>query len=251
MENQWDYMIRTFKARDIQDKSCEKSLQELGRLGWELLSIQDLKNGGELTFFFKRPLTPSAPEAGRIQYLPGRRAPEVIEAPAPDEKPLIYQESKNPPGIRTNHLPPKGTAPKTVEPLQKIPTKQFFPILEKTLLEDEEIIKTIQKNERHGIALTQKRLLLVKEEAWGNPKVISSEFIDIFEMDLRKFLDKYDFSMRFFDRKADMEKIEVIALEEEHIPVLNEIAAHIQNELSSIGRSLERGGILAENLPAR
>lgn len=248
MDYQWDYMLRSYKAAEIRDQAFEKVLQELGKLGWELMTVQktDDARGGSFTLFFKRPLQPktqpSSLDPGKVQYFPPQAKPsphpsgqgELKAAPPVSESSPVGREAWSP--------PPKEEA--------KTERKGFFPILQGTLSEGEQAIKTLQKNERHGIALTRERILLVKEEAWGNPRVTCAGFPDIYEFDLRHFLGKYDFSMRFFDRKSDLERIEVLSLEEDHLKTLGEIVEYIRKELASSGHVLQIQGIMASYIPA-
>jgi hypothetical protein len=81
LEYQWDYMIKIYNSREIEAPAFEGTLRELGRLGWELISIQGLP-GKSATLFFKRPLRSeeaepySQPDGGKPAYLPQRPKPD-------------------------------------------------------------------------------------------------------------------------------------------------------------------------------
>jgi hypothetical protein len=242
LEYQWDYMIRFFKAREIEAPAFESTLQELGKLGWELVSIQGVHGGGS-AFFFKRALHPEGaaqPDPGKLAYLSQRPRPE-------SPPPALAQEKKLPsaadisslyPG--NSRLPAKEAAETSREALPTM--RQFGTILESSVESDEAVLKTLKKNEKQGIALTDRRIILVKEETWGNPKIVSLEFRDIIEMDLRHFLGKYDLSVKFYDRKNDFERIEVMSLEHEHIPALVDIVRNVIKEAKGTSHTIELQG---------
>jgi hypothetical protein len=122
------------------------------------------------------------------------------------------------------------------------PMRQFGSILQSCVETDESVLRTLKKNEKQGIALTDRRLILVKEESWGNPKVVALEFRDIIEMDLRHFLGRYDLSVKFYDRRNDFERIEVMSLEHEHIPALVDIVRNVIKEAKGTSHTIELQG---------
>jgi len=255
LEYQWDYMIRSVKAREFDSASFEKSLQELGKLGWELFSVQNMaqseKDSPVFTFFLKRQLRtePQYPslDSSKVQYVtPRPRQEQAAQSVMPQSRKALSSTemaSLYPTNPRTPVSPKAGASGVQEEEFKKV-VHSFAPLLEQSLEKDEAVEKALNKNSKHGIALTQKRLILIKEESWGNPKVVYSAFDDIKAFDLREFFGKYDFSMTFFDRKNDVERIEVMSLEKEHIAALKDIVLTIQERQKESGQSVELQGIL-------
>ncbi|MDQ7824054.1 MAG: PH domain-containing protein [Candidatus Eremiobacteraeota bacterium] len=253
MEYQWDYMIRVYKAKEIEKSSFEKNLQELGKLGWELCSIQQVtageKGGPSLTFFFKRPIKQEAQfpsvDPNKVQFLPPRIKPEesaelaavALRQPTPAKDIATLFPARETARVLSGLEPEKPEA-------APLPKSRFQEVLSGALDEEETVLFTLKKSETQGLGLTEKRLILVKQEAWGNAKVISADFLQIKEIDLRKAFGKYDFSFRYFDKKADAERIEVISLDEEHLEAIMALALQIEQEISSIGHTVVIGGIL-------
>jgi hypothetical protein len=245
LEYQWDYMIKVYKSKELEAPAFEGTLKELGRLGWELISIQGL-SGQSATLFFKRPLRSegsepySQPDGGKLAYLPQRPKPEPPAALATEKKlPSAADISSLYPGnSRFQARDGEPPAPREIP----APMRQFGTILESCVVADESVLKTLKKNEKQGIALTDRRLILVKEETWGNPKVVALDYRDIIEMDLRHFLGKYDLSVKFYDRKNDFERIEVMSLEHEHIPALVDIVRNVIKEAKGTSHSIELQG---------
>lgn len=255
MEYQWDYMIRSVKVKDFDSTSFEKGLQELGKLGWELFSIQNMavsdREAPNLTFFLKRqvrtePQYPSL-DTNKVQYLtPRPRQDQASQSIMPQSRKALSTTeiaSLYPTNPKSNISSQAGASEEHEEDYKKI-VDNFVPLLEQSLENGETVEKALNKNSRHGIALTQKHLILIKEESWGNPKVVNSAFSDIRAFDLREFFGKYDFSMTFFDRKNDVERIEVMSLEKEHIATLKEIVTIVQKRQRDSGQAVELQGIL-------
>lgn len=248
-------MIRSVKVKDFDSTSFEKGLQELGKLGWELFSIQNMavsdREAPNLTFFLKRqvrtePQYPSL-DTNKVQYLtPRPRQDQASQSIMPQSRKALSTTeiaSLYPTNPKSNISSQAGASEEHEEDYKKI-VDNFVPLLEQSLENGETVEKALNKNSRHGIALTQKHLILIKEESWGNPKVVNSAFSDIRAFDLREFFGKYDFSMTFFDRKNDVERIEVMSLEKEHIATLKEIVTIVQKRQRDSGQAVELQGIL-------
>ncbi len=249
-------MIRSVKAKEFDSTSFEKSLQELGKLGWELFSVQNMsvtdREGPIFTFFLKRQLRtePQYPslDANKIQYVtPRPRQDQASQSVIPQSRKALSSNemaSLYPTNPKSSVSSQAGASTEHEEEFKRA-VHNFVPLLEQSLENGEAVEKALNKNSRHGIALTQKHLILIKEESWGNPKVVNSAFNDIKAFDLREFYGKYDFSMTFFDRKNEVERIEVMSLEKEHIVPLREIVTIIQERQRASGQNIELQGILA------